>query len=172
MSFWKSIPSVLFPFLCLISCLSVLYKTRLLLLPVAIRLCCWHHTVLVFRVALLIFGELQLVNYIDRKWIGDIEIAIIFGWCLNLVMCNYTKNISVTRWHCKRMVGQSCLCHGEFCQLTDEWIVHSFINFYSASSSPLLLRSAPDYSIDTVSELTRRSATGKWRTCPRSLHDS
>jgi len=52
---------------------------------------------------------------------------------------------------------------------------HSFIHsgyFYSASSSPLLLRGAPDYSIDTVSKLTRRSATGncKWRTCPRSLH--
>ena len=33
-------------------------------------------------------------------------------------------------------------------------------NFYSAFSSPLLLKGAPDYSIDTVSELTRRSATG------------
>ena len=33
--------------------------------------------------------------------------------------------------------------------------VHSFIHsghFYSASSSPLLLRGAPDYSTDTVSE--------------------
>ena len=40
---------------------------------------------------------------------------------------------------------------------------------YSASSSTLLLRGAPDYSIDTVSELTRRSATGncEWRSCPR-----
>jgi len=30
--------------------------------------------------------------------------------------------------------------------------------------------SAPDYSIDTLSKLTRRSATGnpKWGTCPRS----
>src|SRR6218665_414592 len=40
--------------------------------------------------------------------------------------------------------------------------IHSFIHaiyFYSASSSPLLLRGTPDYSIDTVSELTRRSAT-------------
>jgi len=29
----------------------------------------------------------------------------------------------------------------------------------------------PDYSIDTVSELTRQSATGnyEWRTCPRNL---
>jgi len=34
-----------------------------------------------------------------------------------------------------------------------------------------LFRSAPDYSIDTESELTRRSTTGncEWRTCPRSL---
>src|SRR6218665_63911 len=41
--------------------------------------------------------------------------------------------------------------------------IHSFIHsryFYSASLSPLLLRGAPDYSIDTVSELTHRSVTG------------
>ena len=40
------------------------------------------------------------------------------------------------------------------------------------SSSPPLLRGAPDYGIDTVLELTHRSATGncEWRTCPRSLH--
>src|SRR6218665_922909 len=31
--------------------------------------------------------------------------------------------------------------------------------FYSAFSSPLLLRGAPNYSIDTVSKLTRRIAT-------------
>ena len=41
--------------------------------------------------------------------------------------------------------------------------VHSFIHsgyFYSASLSSLLLRGAPDYSFDTVLELTCRSATG------------
>jgi len=52
-------------------------------------------------------------------------------------------------------------------------LIHSFILsgfFYSASSSPLLLRGAPDYSIDTVSELTGQSVAGncEWRTCPRS----
>ena len=30
--------------------------------------------------------------------------------------------------------------------------IHSFGHFYSALSSPLLLRGAPDYSTDTVSE--------------------
>src|SRR6218665_1526561 len=38
---------------------------------------------------------------------------------------------------------------------SQEEITHSFIHsghFYSAPSSPLLLRSAPDYSTDTVSE--------------------
>ena len=41
-------------------------------------------------------------------------------------------------------------------------LIHSFIHsFYSASSSPLLLRGAPEYSIDTVSEIARRSATVK-----------
>src|SRR6218665_3469372 len=43
-------------------------------------------------------------------------------------------------------------------------VIHSFLHsgyFYSASSSPLplLLRGTPDYCTDTVSELTRRSAT-------------
>jgi len=52
--------------------------------------------------------------------------------------------------------------------------IHLFIHsryFYSASSRPLLLRGAPDYIIDTESELTRRSATRncEWRTCPRSI---
>ena len=55
-----------------------------------------------------------------------------------------------------------------------KWI-YSFIYsdyFYSTSSSPLLLRCAPDYSIGTVSEITSRCATGncEWRTCPRSIH--
>src|SRR6218665_3205218 len=30
--------------------------------------------------------------------------------------------------------------------------IHSFSHFYSTPSSPLLLRGAPDYSMDTVSE--------------------
>jgi len=47
------------------------------------------------------------------------------------------------------------------------FIIHSG-HFYSASSSPLLLRGVLNYSIDTVPELARRSATGncEWRTCP------
>ena len=47
-----------------------------------------------------------------------------------------------------------CICHQ----------AHSFTRsgyFYSASSSPLLLRGAPNYSIDTVSELTCLSATSE-----------
>src|SRR6218665_2883997 len=43
---------------------------------------------------------------------------------------------------------------------TNSRATHSFIHsgyFYSTSSSPLLLRGTPNYSIDTVSELTRRS---------------
>jgi len=40
--------------------------------------------------------------------------------------------------------------------------------------SALLLRGAPDYSNDIVSELTCLSATGncEWRTCIRSLRGS
>jgi len=39
--------------------------------------------------------------------------------------------------------------------------------FYSASSSPLLLRGAPVYSIDTVSELAHQSTTGNYEWRPR-----
>jgi len=43
-----------------------------------------------------------------------------------------------------------------------DFLIHSGY-FYSACSSPLLLlRGAPDYSIDTVLELTHRSATGSY----------
>ena len=50
------------------------------------------------------------------------------------------------------------------------WFIHSFFlsgYLYSTSSNPLLLRGAPDYSVDTVSELTHRSASGnsERRTC-------
>jgi len=57
------------------------------------------------------------------------------------------------------LYSQCCLIHSGY--------------FHSASSSPLLLRGAPDYSIDTVLELTGRSTTGncELRTCPRSLRD-
>jgi len=41
--------------------------------------------------------------------------------------------------------------------LTRNSFIHSGY-FYSTSSSPLILRFTPDYSIDTVSELTRQSA--------------
>jgi len=55
------------------------------------------------------------------------------------------------------------------CRHMHVWYSHSFIHsgyFSSISSRPLLLKCAPDYSIDT-----RRSATGnyEWRICPRFL---
>ena len=45
------------------------------------------------------------------------------------------------------------------------WLLHSAY-FCSASSSSLLHRGAPDYSLDTVSGLTTNN---EWRTCPRFL---
>src|SRR6218665_2231238 len=42
-----------------------------------------------------------------------------------------------------------------FCKMKNRYHIHSFIHsghFYSAPSSPLLLRGAPDYSMYTVSE--------------------
>jgi len=58
---------------------------------------------------------------------------------------------------CVDVSSPLCLC------LSTCICIHSFIDsgyFYSASSSPLLLRGVIDYSIDTVSELTYRRATG------------
>src|SRR6218665_3265734 len=60
------------------------------------------------------------------------------------------------------------LDHFDLVSIHDHWklishIILSFIHFgysYGASSSPLLLRGAPDYSIDTALELTCRSTTG------------
>jgi len=46
------------------------------------------------------------------------------------------------------------------------------IHFYSASHSMNLSEALPTTAIDSVSEFTHRSATGKykWRTWPRCLH--
>src|SRR6218665_796095 len=57
------------------------------------------------------------------------------------------------------MSGCCCFKHCSFISVSGISFNHSRY-FYSTSSSPLLLRGAPDYGIDTVSELTRRSATG------------
>jgi len=72
--------------------------------------------------------------------------------CLNLVLLppfnSYSSHIIYLHFLCTLFI---CVA------------IYSFIHsgyFYSASSSPLLLKGAPDYSIDTVSELTRQSATG------------
>jgi len=48
------------------------------------------------------------------------------------------------------------------------------VHFYSASQCMSLSEVLPTTAIDTVSELTRQSATGscKWRTCPRFLRGS
>src|SRR6218665_1849687 len=58
-----------------------------------------------------------------------------------------------------------------FCSKPNSFILSGY--FYSASSSPvgLLLGGVPDYSFDTVSEVTHRSAKGncECRSCPRSL---
>src|SRR6218665_1581702 len=72
--------------------------------------------------------------------------------------------------------GESTKSEHSFIHSFIRSFIHSFIHsiihsgyFYSASSSPLLLRGAPDYCIDTVSELTHRSATSNCerRTCPK-----
>src|SRR6218665_794655 len=66
------------------------------------------------------------------------------------------RGFSPSKGHFAKLVGIMHMC----CTGWDN-IVCIFIHsghFYSALSSPLLLRGAPDYSTDTVSEFTRRSA--------------
>ena len=61
-------------------------------------------------------------------------------------------------------IGFTIQCPNYYCTV--------FINFYSTSHSLSLSETLLSTAIDTVSEFTRRSATGncKWRTCSRSLH--
>src|SRR6218665_3908156 len=47
-------------------------------------------------------------------------------------------------------------------QETAKVSIHSFGHFYSAPSSPLLLRGAPDYSTDTVSEFHTEAHRQLW----------
>src|SRR6218665_3339935 len=53
------------------------------------------------------------------------------------------------------LTGIRGFSHNYLCHTVTTLSIHSFIHsghFYSAPSSPLLLRGAPDYSTDTVSE--------------------
>ena len=58
--------------------------------------------------------------------------------------------------HVAQRTPCSFLCMLQFSRMFILWLmalfIHSFGHFYSAPSSPLLLRGAPDYSTDTVSE--------------------
>src|SRR6218665_843886 len=65
--------------------------------------------------------------------------------CYRTTMLN-TKvlNFTVSKEKLKNYVRTLSYFHHSF--------IHSFGHFYSAHSSPLLLRGAPDYSTDTVSE--------------------
>ena len=107
--------------------------------------------------------------------------------CLILVFTKFSPNQEIafpSKLKTYLFQSISCLvfCTSDFCleeniesvmlyQMYNEAIINynsihwynAFIHsryFYSASSSPLLLRCAPDYNINTVSELTLRSATG------------
>ena len=65
--------------------------------------------------------------------------------CMHLMYCMYACNV------CMREVHTNTCAHA--------YIVYFYLfiysgYFYGTSSSPLLFRGAPDYSIDTMSELT------------------
>src|SRR6218665_2044590 len=86
--------------------------------------------------------------------------------CLNQMKSAWTGWIDFdtrSKSQCEVVASQLLFCLSSICKflILCHTLCHSFVHsgyFYSASSSPLLLRDAPDYSIDTVSELTRRSA--------------
>src|SRR6218665_2428869 len=69
------------------------------------------------------------------------------------VICLYIKCIKISL----QLNAQNSVCclFSPHLWSADHSFIHSFIHsghFYSAPSSPLLLRGAPDYSTDTVSE--------------------
>src|SRR6218665_1934430 len=83
--------------------------------------------------------------------------------CSEVVRYSLNGQLSLTLTLVKSAIGQISalgVCHVHVVKLDS---CNSFIDsgyFSSASSSPLLLRGAPGYSIDSVSEQTRRCATG------------
>ena len=116
-----------------------------------------------------LIGRFVAFNLKGREWMSE---CIFLCWCCSNA-CDTSLLWSV--WsanRCGHFEMQIVVVSGHF-EMSFISFIHSGY-FYSASSGSLLLRGAPDYSIDTVSELTHRSATGncEWRTCPRSLRGS
>ena len=87
----------------------------------------------------------------------------------SLIHCNvvfsviFNRNLTVCRKiiyfkDCRYQTQFTCFQNQSLRGLRTEFIhsflsfIHSFGHFYSAASSPLLLRGAPDYSTNTVSE--------------------
>ena len=76
------------------------------------------------------------------------------------------------------MMGALHGCHASKFNSCITWnhpfipFIYSFWIFLSRHFKADTTQRCSDYSIDTVSELTRRSATGnyEWRTCLRSIH--
>ena|SRR6218665_3842542 len=77
-------------------------------------------------------------------------------------MCTYTwGKLSAKCMWCIRGKGSKCdflayMVYGFIPAISMYAFIHSG-HFYSASSSPLLLRGAPDYSTNTVSEIRAES---------------
>src|SRR6218665_1383709 len=68
-------------------------------------------------------------------------------WRSNKISIRTKKKLYETQVIPVLLYGSEC-----WCLKREVSFIHSFGHFYSAPSSPLLLRGAPDYSTDTVSE--------------------
>ena len=110
-----------------------------------------------FRIKeLLISYTTQHVN--QRAWLRGAQNTM-FARTLKLIMSTRKAALLCLRRSDGALLACFILSLQSICCILLQYI-DSFRIFLGASSSPLLLRGAPDYSIDTVSELTRRSATG------------
>jgi len=136
------------------------------------RMCCAFKSMHI-KISLVLDSRIWVFN----KSLQSIQQDSSTVCCTFYLLCWYRRLSFCCLWSkatCREVTkGQSIFCvlwaHSD-CSL---WMlfIHSFRIFLRNLLSPLLLRGAPDYSIDTVSNLTCQSATDncEWRTCPRFL---
>ena len=125
----------------------------------------------------------RLLSLQNRSVFDENDWIFVLAWGLSihsvLYLCYPSHKIQHTNFMTSRIVIPIMILkeywNGRFKDYSIRCIILYnnivLIHFYSASHSTGLSEVLPITTTDTVSEFTRRSATGncKWRTCPRSL---